>query len=58
MLYSNKPVKYCGFKTNQSLTWNKHINGIVIQLNHANAMLYKVREVNTSIFKINNDIIS
>ena len=41
------------FKIDESYTWNDHINDITIKLNHANAMLYKVREfVNTRVLKL------
>ena len=43
-LYPTKSVKYLDIKIDESLTWNEHINDILIKLNRANAMLYKVRE--------------
>ena len=32
-LYPNKSVKYPGIKTDESFTWNEHINGTAIKLN-------------------------
>ena len=43
-LYPTKSVIYLGIKTDESLTWNEHINDVVIKLNRGNAMLYKVKE--------------
>ena len=51
-IYPTKSVKYLGIKIDENLTWIDHINHIVIKLNRANAMLFKVREfVNTKILK-------
>ena len=43
-LYQTSSVKYLGIKFDQYLNWQDHINNIVIKLNKANAMLYKVRQ--------------
>ena len=51
-IHPNKSVKYLGINIDESLTWNELINDIVIKLNQANAMLYKVRVfVNTRVLK-------
>ena len=48
-IYPTKSVKYLGIKIDENLTWIDHINHIVIKLNRANAMLFKVRKfVNTN----------
>ena len=49
-LYPTESVTYLGIKTDESLTWNEHINDTAIKLSRANATLYKVREfVNTEV---------
>ena len=40
-LYPTKCVKYLRSKTDESLTWNEHINDIAIKLSQVNVMLYK-----------------
>ena len=52
-LYPTKSINHLGIKIDESLTWNEHINDMVIKLNRANTMLYKVREfVNTRVQKL------
>ena len=53
-LYTTKPVKYLGIKTDDQLTWLDHIIDTAIRLNRASPMLFKVREfVNVKILKSN-----
>ena len=45
-------MKHLGITIDENLTWIDHINDIVIKLNRANAMLFKIRElVNINILK-------
>ena len=46
-LYQTSSVKYLGIKFDQYHNWQDHINNIVIKLNKANAMLYKVRQLDS-----------
>ena len=32
-IYPTKSIKYLGIKVNETLTWNEHINDVVIKLN-------------------------
>ena len=51
-LYPTKSVKYLGIKIDENLIWIDHINDTAINVNRANAMLFKVREfVNIKILK-------
>ena len=43
-LCQTSSVKYCGIKIDRYPNWQDHINNIAINLNKANAMLYKVRQ--------------
>ena len=53
-LYTTKPVKHLGIKTDNQLTWLDHIIDTAIRLNRASPMLFKVREfVNVKILKSN-----
>ena len=44
IIYPTASVKYLGVKINQHLTWLHHINDLSVQLNRANALLFKVRK--------------
>ena len=51
-LYPTKSVKYLGVNIVEHLTWLDHIDDILMRLNKANAMLFKVREfINIKILK-------
>ena len=43
-IYQTASVKYLGLKINQHLTWQHHINDLSVQLNRANALLFKIRK--------------
>ena len=45
-------MRYLGVKADSKLNWKSHVNAIATKLNHANTMLYKVRDfVNANILK-------
>ena len=51
-LYPSQSVRYLGIKTDQNLNWKDHIKDIVVKLNRANALLFKIRNfVNITILK-------
>ena len=51
-LYPVQSVRYLGIKIEQNLNWKDYINDIAVNLNRANALLFKIRNsVNITIFK-------
>ena len=43
-LYPTESVKYVGVKIDANLTWKHNINDLSIELNRANAFLFKIRK--------------
>ena len=43
-LYPTESVKYLGVKLDKNLTWQHHVNDLSIELNRANAFLFKIRK--------------
>ena len=41
-LFLTDSVKYLGIKVDKNLNWKHHVSDIVIQLNRANALLFKI----------------
>ena len=51
-LYPADSVRYLGIKADSKLNWKSHVKAIATKLNHANTMLYKVRDFdNANILK-------
>ena len=51
-LYPADSVRYLGVKADSKLNWKSHVKAIATKLNHANTMLYKVRDFdNANILK-------
>ena len=44
-LFLTDSVKYLGIKVDKNLNWKHHVSDIVIQLNRANALLFKIRNL-------------
>ena len=43
-LYPTASVKYLGVKLDTNLTWQHHVNDLSINLNRANALLFKIKK--------------
>ena len=43
-LYPTENGKYLGIKMDTNLTWQHHVNDLLIKLNRANALLFKMRK--------------
>ena len=43
-LYPTESVKYLDAKIDTNLTWQHHVNDLSINLNRANALLFKMRK--------------
>ena len=51
-VYPTDSMRYLGVKIDSKLNWRSYVNAIATKLNHANAMLYKVRDcVDANILK-------
>ena len=43
-LYPTESIKYLGVKIDTNLSWQYHVNDLSINLNRANAILFKMRK--------------
>ena len=51
-LYPTNFVKYLGIRIDENLNWKHHVTDIVIKLNSANGLLFKIRNfVNVNTLK-------